>query len=100
MTTQSVFLTFLYLLVAHGAKCQGALAQRTPLHIGGLYPFGGLTEGEESMKGDLIQPAVNMALKDIESKAILPKYQLQLHVNDTQVRESRLDAFFHDLLSS
>ena len=95
MTTQSFFLTFLNLFVAHSAHYQGALAQQAPLHIGGLFPFGGFTEGEESMKGDLIQPAINMALKDIESNAILPRYQIQFHVNDTQVRESRLDVIFY-----
>ena len=29
---------------------------------------------------------VEIALEDIERKALLPGYQLQLHVNDTQVR--------------
>ena len=38
------------------------------------------------MKGELIQPAVSMAIKDVEKKVILPGYRLQLHVNDTQVR--------------
>lgn len=40
------------------------------------------------MKGELIQPAVSMAIEDVEKKAILPGYRLQLHANDTRVRST------------
>lgn len=80
MKKQTILLTFLNLTVAFALQT---------LHIGVLLPFSGLTEREKSMKGNLIQPAVYMALKDIESQAILPEYHLQLHINDTQVRMSQ-----------
>ena len=80
---RSIFDAFLYLVVANIFRL--TLAFQT-LYIGGLYPFTGLSTGRQSsMKGELIQPAVSMAIKDVERKAILPGYRLQLHVNDTQV---------------
>lgn len=78
-------MTFLHLVAANILRFQVTRAIQT-LHIGGLYPFTGLNNGRQSsMKGDLIQQAVTMAMKDVEKNAILPAYQLQLHVNDTQV---------------
>lgn len=73
MTRRSFCLTFPYLAVAYNSHYQGILALQR-LHIGGLFPFGGLQETEISKKGDLIEAAVNMALKDVEGKNILPGY--------------------------
>lgn len=85
MTIKSIFVTFLHLVVADILRCQGT-AEIRKLHIGGLYPFTGVNNGRQSsMKGDLIQQAVTMAVEDVGKKGILPGYQLQLHVNDTQV---------------
>ena len=88
MTRRYLFLAFLYLAVANNCQYHAKTLALQVLNIGGLFPFGGVSEREVSMNGDLIQPAVNMALKDIEDKGILPGYQLQLHVNDTQVRHT------------
>ena len=43
------------------------------------------------MKGELIRPAVCMAIKDVEKKGLLSGYRLQLLENDTQVRTDLLD---------
>ena len=81
---------FLYLAVASSFQHQLIQALQT-LHVGGLFPFSGLSDSEEIfMKGDLIQTAVNMAVNDIQDQDILPGYQLQLHINDTQVRAGKL----------
>lgn len=81
-------MTFLCLVVANIFRFQVQTLAIQTLHIGGLYPFSGLTNGRQSsMKGELIQPAVTMAIEDVEKKAILPGYRLQLRVNDTEVRE-------------
>lgn len=83
---RSIFVAFLSLVVVNMFRFHVTLAVQT-LHIGGLYPFSGVSNGRQSsMKGELIQPAVSMAIKDVEKKVILPGYRLQLHVNDTQVR--------------
>ena len=84
---RSIFDAFLYLVVASLFRFQVKTLAFQTLYIGSLYPFTGLRTGRQSsMKGELIQPAVSMAIKDVEKKAILPGYRLQLHVNDTQVR--------------
>ena len=83
---RSIFGAFLSLVVVNMFRFQVKTLAVQTLHIGGLYPFGGLSNGRQSsMKGELIQPAVSMAIEDVEKKAILPGYRLQLHVNDTQV---------------
>ena len=83
---RSIFVAFLSLVVVNMFRFQVTLAIQT-LHIGGLYPFSGLSNGRQSsMKGELIRPAVSMAIEDVEKKAILPGYRLHLLVNDTQVR--------------
>ena len=38
------------------------------------------------MKGELVQPAVSMAIEDINRLGVLPGYRLKLHSNDTKVR--------------
>ena len=82
-----IFVAFQYLVVANIFRFQVKTLAIQTLHIGGLYPFSGLTNGRQSsMEGELIQPAVCMAIEDVEKKAILPGYRLQLHVNDTEVR--------------
>ena len=82
-----IFVAFQYLVVANIFRFQVKTLAIQTLHIGGLYPFSGLTNGRQSsMEGELIQPAVSMAIEDVEKKAILPGYRLQLHVNDTEVR--------------
>lgn len=91
-------MTFLYLAVAYNSHYQGTLALQR-LHIGGLFPFGGLQETEISMKGDLIEAAVNMALKDVEDKNILPEYKLQLHVNDTQCRADHASRALFEMIN-
>lgn len=84
---RSIFVAFLYLVVANIFQFQMKTLAIKTLYIGGLFPFSGLTNSTEySMKGELIQPAVSMAIEDVEKGAILPGYRLQLHVNDTRVR--------------
>ena len=86
---RSIFVAFLYLVVANIFRFQVKTLAIKTLYIGGLFPFSGLTNSiESSMKGDLIQPAVSMAIEDVEKKAILAGYRLQLHVNDTRVRST------------
>lgn len=84
---RSIFVAFLSLVVVNMFRFQVKTLAVQTLHIGVLYPFSGLSNGRQSsMEGELIQPAVSMAIKDVQKKAILPGYRLQLHVNDTQVR--------------
>ena len=84
---RSIFVAFLSRVVVNMFRFQVKTLATQTLHVGGLYPFSGLSNGRQSlMKGDLIEPAVSMAIEDVEKKAILPGYRLQLHVNDTQVR--------------
>ena len=85
MTRGRIFFTFLYLAVANSLYSKETLALQT-LNIGVLVPFDVTNERDKRMTADLILPMVEIALKDIERKALLPGYQLQLHVNDTQVR--------------
>lgn len=85
MTRGRIFFTFLYLAVANSLYSKETLALQT-LHIGVLVPFDVTNERDKRMKADLILPMVEIALEDIERKALLPGYQLELHVNDTQVR--------------
>ena len=85
MTSRCIFFTFLYLAVANSLYSKETLALQT-LHIGALVPFDVTNERDKRMTADLILPMVKIALKDIERKALLPGYRLQLHVNDTQVR--------------
>lgn len=86
---RSIFVAFLYLVVANIFRFQMKTLAIKTLYIGGLFPFSGLTNStESSMKGELIQPAVSMAIEDVEKKAILSGYRLQLHVNDTRVRST------------
>ena len=88
MMKRSLSLAFLYLTVA--SNLQYHLIWAIPkLHIGGLFPFSGVGDEGVSMKGDLIEKAVEMAIHDVQSKDILPGYQLQLHINDTRVRQTK-----------
>ena len=88
MIKGSLSLAFLYLTVASNLQYHLIWAIST-LHIGGLFPFSGLGGNGGSMKGDLIEKAVRMAIEDIQMKGILPGYLLQLHINDTQVRPKK-----------
>ena len=88
MIKGSLSLAFLYLTVASNLQYHLIWAIAT-LHIGGLFPFSGLGGNGVSMKGDLIEKAVRMAIEDIQIKGILPGYLLQLHINDTQVRPKK-----------
>ena len=88
MIKGSLSLAFLYLTVASNLQYHLIWAIST-LHIGGLFPFSGLGDDGVSMKGDLIEKAVRMAIEDVQSKGILPGYRLQLHINDTQVRPKK-----------
>ncbi|KAL9965837.1 hypothetical protein ACROYT_G029691 [Oculina patagonica] len=98
MIMRSIFVTFLYLVVANILRFQVTQAIQT-LHIGGLYPFTGLNnDRQSSMKGDLIQQAVSMAVKDVEKKDILSGYQLELHVNDTQCRVDHASRVLFEML--
>lgn len=85
MTSRRIFFTFLYLAVENAIYSKETPALQT-LHIGALFPFDVTNERDKTMRADLILPMVKIALEDIERKAPLPGYRLQLHVNDTQVR--------------
>ena len=86
MISVSILVTFLYLEAAKIVIVQETFALQT-LHIGGFFPFTGLSNGSKSsMKGEFIRAAVSMAIEDVEKQKILPNgYSLQLHTNDTKV---------------
>lgn len=87
MISASILVTFLYLEVAKIFIVQETFALQT-LHIGGFFPFTGLSNGSKSsMKGEFIRAAVSMAIEDVEKQKVLPNgYSLQLHANDTKCR--------------
>lgn len=97
MTRERIFFTFLYLAVANSLYSKETLALQT-LHIGVLVPFDVTNERDKRMTADLILPMVEIALKDIERKALLPGYQLQLHVNDTQCRTDHASRALFELI--
>ncbi|XP_068685324.1 gamma-aminobutyric acid type B receptor subunit 2-like isoform X2 [Montipora foliosa] len=97
MARQSVFFTFLHLVAVTTVHFKEASALQT-LHIGAFFPFNVTNAREETMKADLILPMVNMAIKDIESKDILPGYRLQLYVNDTQCRTDHASRALFELI--
>ena len=86
MISASILVTFLYLEVAKIFMAQETFALQA-LHIGGFFPFTGLSNGSKSsMKGEFIRAAVSMAIEDVEKQKVLPNgYSLQLHANDTKV---------------
>ncbi|XP_044180693.1 gamma-aminobutyric acid type B receptor subunit 2-like [Acropora millepora] len=97
MTRGRIFFTFLYLAVANSLYSKETLALQT-LHIGALVPFDVTNERDKRMTADLILPMVEIALEDIERKALLPGYQLQLHVNDTQCRTDHASRALFELI--
>jgi len=97
---RSIFDAFLYLVVANMFRFQVKTLAFQSLYIGGLYPFTGLSTGRQSsMKGELIQLAVSMAIEDVEKKAVLPGYRLQLHVNDTQCRADHASRVLFEMMN-
>lgn len=52
------------------------------LHIGGIFPIGGKGGWQG---GQACEPAVRLALEDVNKKSILSGYQLKLHWNDSEV---------------
>lgn len=53
------------------------------LHIGGIFPIGGKGGWQG---GQACEPAVRLALEDVNKNSILSGYQLKLHWNDSEVR--------------
>jgi len=52
------------------------------LHIGGIFPIGGKGGWQG---GQACEPAVRLALEDVNKNSILSGYQLKLHWNDSEV---------------
>lgn len=52
------------------------------LHIGGIFPIGGKGGWQG---GQACEPAVRLALEDVNKHSILSGYQLKLHWNDSEV---------------
>lgn len=55
------------------------------LHIGGIFPIGGKGGWQG---GQACEPAVRLALEDVNKHSILSGYQLKLHWNDSEVRRT------------
>lgn len=53
------------------------------LHIGGIFPINGKGKGWQG--GQACEPAVRLALEDVNKNSILSGYQLKLHWNDSEV---------------
>lgn len=51
------------------------------LHIGGIFPIGGKGGWQG---GQACEPAVRLALEDVNKHSILSGYQLKLHWNDSE----------------
>lgn len=52
------------------------------LHIGGIFPIGGKGGWQG---GQACEPAVRLALDDVNKNSVLSGYQLNLHWNDSEV---------------
>jgi gamma-aminobutyric acid type B receptor len=52
------------------------------LHIGGIFPIGGKGGWQG---GQACEPAVRLALEDVNKNSVLSGYQLKLHWNDSEV---------------
>lgn len=52
------------------------------LHIGGIFPIRGKGGWQG---GQACEPAVRLALEDVNKNSILSGYQLKLHWNDSEV---------------
>lgn len=55
------------------------------LHIGGIFPIGGKGGWQG---GQACEPAVRLALEDVNKNSVLSGYQLKLHWNDSEVRRT------------
>lgn len=55
------------------------------LHIGGIFPIGGKGGWQG---GQACEPAVRLALEDVNKQSMLSGYKLKLHWNDSEVRQA------------
>lgn len=70
------------LLLLSAALLLLSRADDNVLHIGGIFPIGGKGGWQG---GQACEPAVRLALDDVNKNSVLSGYQLNLHWNDSEV---------------
>ncbi|XP_050520335.1 gamma-aminobutyric acid type B receptor subunit 1-like isoform X1 [Daktulosphaira vitifoliae] len=65
------------------------------LHIGGIFPINGKGGWQG---GQACEPAVRLALEDVNKNSVLSEYQLKLHWNDSECDPGLSASVLYDLL--